>query len=63
MSTTEKYEKKALIKNLEDKERSYYQAVGASTYPEFKNTIKQIINDDVAATLARFGGGQLRNGL
>lgn len=63
MSTTEKYEKKTLIKNLEDKERSYYQAVGASTYQEFKNIIKQIINDDVAATLARFSGGQLRSGL
>jgi hypothetical protein len=57
------YDKKTIIQNLENRESSYYAAVGASTYDQFQNKIKQIINDDVARTLAKFSGGYLRTGL
>lgn len=63
MSATEKYDKIKIIQNLQSREKEYYGAIDAGNYTEFMNKVRLIINDDVARTLAKLSGAELRKGL
>lgn len=51
------------INNLENREKSYYSAAGASTYVDFREKIKAVIDDDIAYGLSQLGGNNLRKNL
>ena len=51
------------IANLEAKEATYYAAVGANNYHDFRKKIQSVISSEVAWGLSQLGGAQLRKNL